>query len=124
MQVFTAGSKIATIPLPNSPPLCITASVDGTLIAVGTEDLKTLVYDAKDLKELKLLGAIELRAPASALALSPDSKYLAIGLSTGKIPLSVFQSHLGALELTTCQPPLACTQLQHFHSGHGPLPMG
>lgn len=88
VQVLSSGSKTSTLALPSasSSPLCIAASADGALVAVGTEDLKTLVYDAKN---LKLLGTIELRAAPSALAFSHDGKHLAVGLSTGKIPLCV-----------------------------------
>lgn len=88
MQVLLiSGSKVSTLPLPNSTPLCIATSADGSLVAVGTEDLKALVYDARDPEELKLKGTIELRSPASAMTFSGDGKWLAIGLSTGKVPL-------------------------------------
>lgn len=85
VQVLVDGVKTSSLPIES--PLAIAASGDGTRVAVAVE-AQVSIYDASS-KELKLIGSAELRSPPSALAFSPDGKLLAVGLSTGKIPLCV-----------------------------------
>jgi len=86
LAVLQAGSKLATLPL-SSPATAVAASSDGSIVVVATEDLKATVFDAKDPKDLKKVKEVELRSQATAATFSGDGKYLALGLSTGKVPL-------------------------------------
>ncbi|KDE05565.1 hypothetical protein MVLG_04060 [Microbotryum lychnidis-dioicae p1A1 Lamole] len=90
VQVIVGGSKTSSTPVAST---CIAASSDGAYIAVGTEQSTVVLYSSKDKSCLQLLSTIELRASASSLAFSPDSTHLAVGLSTGKIPLYEVASH-------------------------------
>lgn len=86
LTILQSGSKLSTLPL-SSPATAVAASADGSFVVVATEDLKATIFDAKDPKQLNKVKEIELRTQATAAVFSGDGKYLALGLSTGKVPL-------------------------------------
>ncbi|GAA5867662.1 hypothetical protein JCM1840_006648 [Sporobolomyces johnsonii] len=98
LHVLHNGSKTSTVPL-SSPALSLSSNPSGTAVAVGTDDSKVLVFSlASPSSPPQLRQTIELRAPATALAYSP-ADHLAVGLSTGKVPLYAAHSSGGEFEL-------------------------
>lgn len=100
ISILSNGSKTATVPLPNSAPTCIASDAQGTLVAVGTEDLKVALFACdSNGSSLTKLTEIELRAAPSALAFTPQGEnlHLAVGLASGKTPLyEIIQGTTGA----------------------------
>lgn len=83
------GTKLGpTLPLPSSAgsPTCAAVSPSGKLAAVGTDESKVFLLDAKS---GEVRHTLELRAQPTALAFPPDegTGVIAIGLATGKVPL-------------------------------------
>lgn len=70
VQIIENGAKVATLPVTYTPT-CVAITLAGAVVAVGAEDLKVHLYDSKD-KNVALLGSLELRNPATAMAFSPD----------------------------------------------------
>ncbi|GAA5879526.1 hypothetical protein JCM3774_002707 [Rhodotorula dairenensis] len=89
------GTQLASpLPLPSSAgsPTCVAVSPSGKLAAVGTDESKVFLLDARS---GKLEHVIELRAQPTALAFPPDeagTAVVAIGLATGKVPLYSVES--------------------------------
>lgn len=93
-QLLSAdGSQsLAKLPLPADAgsPTCAAVSSSGTYAAIGTEASKVYLFE-RETRELR--HTIELRAPTTALAFPPEgqdggkAEVIAIGLSTGKVPL-------------------------------------
>ncbi|TFK67757.1 WD40 repeat-like protein [Pluteus cervinus] len=85
VEAFRSNQKILSHTLPGTTPTAIAASK--SVVAIGGENQKVYLYDwdGKALKETtKFEGN---RATISAVALSPDGKYLAAGDSSGKVVL-------------------------------------
>ncbi|GAA6061830.1 hypothetical protein JCM10212_001136 [Sporobolomyces blumeae] len=81
--------KLASVAL-SSSPLSLAVSPAADLVAVGTETSTVEVYDVSNVKAPSVKTTISLRSAVTALSFSPspDSPHhLAIGLSTGSIPL-------------------------------------
>jgi WD40 repeat protein len=78
--------KIHSLPL-NFTPLCIAASPNEKLIAIGGEDSSLAVHDVSDPSLPVRLQAVVLRSAITSVAFSPKNNHLAVGLSTGHIPL-------------------------------------
>jgi len=76
------GKKVADLPLKINPT-CI--AVHGKTVAVGAEDQKLYLYtwDGASLKETATFD--KNRSAVTAVAFSPDGKWLAAGESSGKI---------------------------------------
>ncbi|EKM77398.1 hypothetical protein AGABI1DRAFT_62030 [Agaricus bisporus var. burnettii JB137-S8] len=84
VDAFRSNQKVFTLKPKYSPTV---TAVWKTSVAVGAEDKQVRLHDW-DGKSLKETGELESsKAPISALAFSPDGKYLAVGDSSGKIVL-------------------------------------
>ncbi|GAA6019526.1 hypothetical protein JCM11491_001325 [Sporobolomyces phaffii] len=78
--------KLSSLPL-NFTPLCIAVSPTEPLIAIGGEDATLTIHDVSDPTKPIRNQASVLRNPITAVAFSPKNKHVAVGLSTGHIPL-------------------------------------
>lgn len=77
---------ISTLPISYSAT-SIAVTKNGSIVAVGSEDLKVYLYEHSD-NGFKLLGFCELRNQVTALAFNPSNENsLAVGESTGKVVL-------------------------------------
>ncbi|KAI9893222.1 MAG: hypothetical protein M1814_000349 [Vezdaea aestivalis] len=66
-------------------PVCVTASPEGSIVAVAGEN-KTVYICSRDDAALKILHKLDpFSAAITAMALTKDSRLLAVGLATGKI---------------------------------------
>lgn len=78
--------KLASLPL-DFTPLCLAASPTEKLIAIGGEDSSLTIHNVSNPSSPVRLQAIQLRASITSVAFSPKNNQLAVGLSTGAIPL-------------------------------------
>lgn len=78
--------KLASLPF-NFTPLCLAASPTEKLVAIGGEDSSLTIHDVSNPSLPVRLQAIQLRASITSVAFSPKNNQLAVGLSTGAIPL-------------------------------------
>ncbi|GAA5904378.1 WD40 repeat domain-containing protein [Sporobolomyces salmoneus] len=78
--------KIYSLPL-NFTPVCIAASPTENLIAIGGEDSSLAIHDVSNPQLPTRIQAILLRSAITAVAFSPKNGHLAVGLSTGHVPL-------------------------------------
>ncbi|KAF9443022.1 WD40 repeat-like protein [Macrolepiota fuliginosa MF-IS2] len=84
VEAFRSNQKVLDLKASYAPSA---VAASGKTVVVGAEDNKVRLYDW-DGKSLKEAGVLEVnRALISALAFSPDGKYLAAGDSSGKIIL-------------------------------------
>ncbi|KAK4053380.1 WD40 repeat-like protein [Microbotryomycetes sp. JL201] len=98
IQVLVSGSKTCSVAQPNSSPTSIACVTDGSRIAVGTEDQNLTIFDSSSTSNLKPLGQIQLRNPATKLCFDRSSNHLVVGLSTGKILLYKFNKTADQIE--------------------------
>ncbi|GAA5884092.1 hypothetical protein JCM16303_005912 [Sporobolomyces ruberrimus] len=82
----TTLEKHTSLPL-NFTPLCIAASPTEKLIAIGGEDASFAIHDVSDPTTPLRLQSVILRSSITSVAFSPKNKQVAVGLSTGHIPL-------------------------------------
>lgn len=80
---YVDGESIGLQKTP-APPTALAAS--GSIIAAGSDDKVVRIFDASSPSSFSEIVTLkEATAPISALSFSGDGKYLAVGLSSGKI---------------------------------------
>ncbi|GAA5985879.1 hypothetical protein JCM5350_006846 [Sporobolomyces pararoseus] len=78
--------KLYSLPL-NFTPLCIASSPNEKLIAIGGDDSSLTIHDVSDPKLPVRLQAVLMRSSITSVAFSSENGHVAVGLSTGSIPL-------------------------------------
>lgn len=88
LEVLSSSNldKLCSLPL-NFVPLAIAASPSADLVAIGGEDASFAIHDVSDPSKPTRVQAVVLRSAVTAVAFSPANGHIAVGLSTGHIPL-------------------------------------